>query len=225
MSDVVTKRDEEIQRQVIEELRWDSGIADTDVGVAVRDGIVTLAGVVGTYAERLAAQEAAYRVAGVRDVANEIRVAVPGRHRRTDEDLARAVRHALEWNVVIPADAVRSSVSEGWVRLEGTVGSWRERLDAESVVRYLPGIKGGVNAIAIAPPRVSTASLRRAIEAALERRAEREAKHLRVQVEDGTVTISGTVRTWREKQAILGTAAHAPGVRSVTDQLTIDPLT
>jgi osmotically-inducible protein OsmY len=224
MSEAVQKRDEEIQRRVIDELRWDSRVEDTDVGVAVHEGIVTLAGVVGTYAEKLAAQEAAYRVAGVRDVANEVRVAVPGRHARTDEDLARAVRHALDWNVAIPADTVRSSVSDGWVSLEGTVGSWRERMDAEGVVRYLPGVKGVINKITVTPPAVDAPHLRRAIETALERQAEREAKHLRVQVEGGTVTISGTVRTWREKQAILGTLAHAPGVRSVTDQLTIDPL-
>ncbi len=219
----IVKRDSELRNQVIQELKWDTRIDEADVGVAVHEGIVTLAGSVGSYAERLAAQEAAHRVAGVRDVANEIQVRIPGSHVRTDEDIARAVRHALVWNVLVPAEAIESTVTSGWVTLEGSVTTWRQRIDAESAIRYLPGVKGIVNNIHIVGPQVDATSLRLAIEGALERRADREVKHLQITTEGGTVTIAGKVRSWPDLQAILGTVEHAPGVREVKDKLEIDP--
>jgi osmotically-inducible protein OsmY len=219
----VVKRDSELRDQVLRELTWDTRIQEAKVGVSVHLGVITLSGTVDSYAERLAAQEAAHRVAGVRDVANEIQVRIPGGNIRTDEDIARAVRYALEWNVLIPADAITTTVADGWVTLEGTVGSWRQRLDAESAIRYLPGVKGILNKIHVVAPEVGAESLREAIEAALERRAEREAKHLHINVEGSKVTISGKVRTWADLQAVLGTVSHAPGVREVEDNLEIDP--
>ncbi len=219
----IVKRDSELHDQVIQELKWDTRIGEADVGVAVHEGIVTLAGGVGSYAERLAAQEAAHRVAGVRDVANEIQVRIPGRHVRTDEEIARAVRHALVWNVLVPAEAIETTVASGWVTLEGNVTTWRQRSDAESAIRYLPGVKGIVNKIHIVGSQVDAVSLRLAIEGALERRADREVKHLQITTEGGTVTIAGKVRSWPDLQAILGTVEHAPGVRDVKDKIEIDP--
>lgn len=219
----IVKRDSELRDQVIQELKWDTRIGEGDVGVTVHEHVVTLAGTVGSYAERLAAQDAAHRVVGVRDVANEIQVRIPGSNVRTDEDIARAVRNALEWNVMVPEKAIETTVATGWVTLEGTVTTWRQRVDAESAIRYLPGVKGIVNKIHIVGPQVEAASLRRAIEGALERRADREAEHLQITVEGGTVTIAGKVRTWPDLQAILGIVEHAPGVREVNDKLEIDP--
>lgn len=219
----VVNRDTQIQQRVIQELRWDTRIEATDVGVEVRDGTVTLSGTVESYAEKLAAQEAAHRVTGVLDVANEVIVKVPASHVRSDADIARAVRHALEWNVQIPSDHIRSTVADGWIALEGHVFSWRQRLDAESAIRYLSGVRGVTNKINVSPPNVDAADIRQAIETALERRAEREARRIQIDVADGKVTLTGWVRTWLEKQSILGAVGHAPGVQEVVDSLQIDP--
>jgi len=135
----IVKRDPELRDQVTQELKWDSRIDEADVAVAVHDGVVTLAGTVGSYTERLAAQEAAHRVPGVRDVANEIQVRIPGSLVRTDEDIARAARNVLEWNVLVPADAIETTVASGWVTLEGNVTTWRQRVDAESAILTSPG--------------------------------------------------------------------------------------
>jgi osmotically-inducible protein OsmY len=223
MINSIIKRDSDLRDQVMQELGWDSRIGEADVGVTVHEGVVTLAGSVASYSERLAAQEAAHRVAGVRDVANEIQVRIRGSNLRTDEDIAHAVRNALEWHVLVPAEAIKTTVASGWVTLEGSVTTWRERIDAESAIRYLPGVKGIANKLRIVGPQVEAVSLRQAIEGALERRAEREVKHLHVTVEGGKVTLAGKVRTWPDLQAVLGIVEHAPGVREVDDNLEIDP--
>jgi osmotically-inducible protein OsmY len=209
---------------VIQELRWDTRVEAADVGVAVHDGVVTLAGTVESHAARLAAREAAFRVGGVRDVADELRVEIPHHHARSDEDIARAARNALEWNVLVPADAIHVTVADGWVTLDGTVATWRQRFDAEQALQHLPGVRGIVTKIHVNAPEVEASELRRAIEGALERRAEREARHLAVTVDGGTVTLTGTLRTWLDKQAVLGLVGHAPGVREVNDRIAIDPI-
>lgn len=217
------KTDSNLRDQVMQELTWDTRIGEADVGVSVHDSVVTLSGHVPSYSERLAAQEAAHRVAGVLDVANEIQIRIPGSHVRTDEDIARAVRNALEWNVLVPEQAIETTVSNGWVTLEGNVNTWRQRIDAETAVRYLPGVKGILNKIQITAPQIGAETIRRSIEEALERRADREAKHLRITVDGSTVTLAGKVQTWADLQAILGTVEHAPGVHNVKDELRIDP--
>ena len=219
----LVRRDTEIQQQVMQELRWDTRVEATAVGVEVRDGIVTLSGTVTTYPQKIAAQEAAHRVAGVLDVANDLQVHLPGSIARTDADIALALRHALEWNVLVPEAQVQTTVSDGWVTLEGTVHSWRHRLDAESAVRYLTGVRGVTNRMTVSTPEVDALHVREVIETALERRAEREARRIQVDVENGVVTLTGWVRTWPEKESILGAAGHAPGIRDVVDRLQIDP--
>jgi len=219
----IVKRDAELQQHVMQELTWDTRVSPTEIGVAVSDGIVTLTGKVASYAEKLAAQEAAHRVTGVLDVANEIEIVVPGVHQRDDAEIAETVRRALDWNVLIPSEHIRTTVAQGWVTLDGHVATWRQRLDAETAVRYLVGIRGVTNRLVVSAPEEDAKQVRRAIETALERRAEREAKRIDVAVEDGTVTLTGWVRTWLEKQSILGAAGHAPGIRHVVDHLQVDP--
>ena len=119
----VTKTDSQIQQDVLRELKWDTRVEETDVGVEVDRAVVTLTGTVSSYAKRMAAQEAAHRVAGVLDVVNDIQVHLPGSLARTDTEIAQAVRHALEWDVVVPDTQIRSTVSDGWVTLEGDVGT------------------------------------------------------------------------------------------------------
>lgn len=219
-----TKSDSEIQQDVLGELNWDTRVEETEIGVTVNNGIVTLTGIVGSYGKRMAAQEAAHRVAGVLDVANDLQVRIPDGLDHTDPEIAQAVRHALEWDIWIPAERIRSTVSDGWVTLEGTVSQLGEREDAERAVQHLRGVRGVTNKIIVSGPKVKPEKVRSMIEEALERRAEREAKRINVDVVDSTVTLSGAVRSWAEKRAILGAVSHAPGVRTVDENLFVDPL-
>jgi osmotically-inducible protein OsmY len=142
------RTDIELQEEVLRELKWDARVDPADVGVTIDDGIVTLAGTVGSYAERMAAVEAAHRVRGVQDVANELEVRLPDVLQRTDTELARAVRWALEWDVFVPDEGIQSSVSNGWVTLEGTVKKPAQREDAARAIRNLAGVRGVTNDIA-----------------------------------------------------------------------------
>jgi osmotically-inducible protein OsmY len=225
MLQTVRKSDLEIQQDVMRELRWDSRIGSTRVGVDVDKGVVTLTGTVENFAKKHAATEAAHRVAGVLDVANDVQVHLPGSPGRTDTEIARAVRSALEWDVFVPDQHIRSSVSEGWVTLEGEVEFLREREDAGRVVRRLGGVRGVWNQITVKPRKVDPVALRQMIGDALERRAEREAEQIGVTVDDGSVTLTGKVHSWLEKDAVVGVVGHAPGVRMVSDKLRIEPWT
>lgn len=219
-----TKSDSDIQRAVLRELKWDTRVEETEVGVTVERGIVTLTGTVSSYAKKVAAQEAAHRVSGVLDVANDLQVRVPGSMTRTDADIAQAVRNALDWDVWVDQERIKSTVSNGFVVLEGDVGLLRERDDVERTIRRLAGVRGVENRIRVKPASIKAEEVREAIEEALERRAEREARHIKVEVHDGAVKLSGPVRSWAEKRAILGMVSHAPGVRAVDENLYVDPM-
>jgi osmotically-inducible protein OsmY len=223
MYDTLTKSDVQIQQDVYRELRWDSRIGQTEVGVEVDKGVVTLTGTVSSYAKKYAANEAAHRVTGVLDVANQLEVRYPGSASKTDTEVAQAVRHALEWDAFVPDQKIRSTVTGGWVTLEGEVEFVQEQKDAERAVRALTGVKGVFNRILVKSKKVDPAEVRKAIEQALERRAEREAERIQVEVQDGTVTLSGRVHNWFEKDSILGSAAHASGVMKVNDRLRVEP--
>ena len=223
MLEAIRKSDLTIQQDVMRELRWDTRIGPTEVGVEVDKGVVTLTGTVENFAKKHAATEAAHRVAGVLDVANDIKVHLAGSPGKTDTEIARAVRSALEWDAFVPDQRIRSNVSDGWVTLEGEVEFLREREDAGRVVRRLGGVKGVWNQITIKPSKADPKAIRKLIEDALERRAEREAEQIGVAIEDETVTLSGKVNSWLEKDAIVGVIGHAPGVRMVNDKLRIEP--
>jgi len=215
------KVDQEIEQDVQTELEWELGKAADEIGVKSHAGLVTLTGSSWSYATKLSAQEAAHRVAGVTDVANDIQVKVSQSNTRTDPEIARAVRSALEWDVLVPDDRIVSTVSQGFVTLEGSVESLLQRNDAEYVVRRLAGVRGVYNKINVLPQKVEPEDLQFKIEEALERRAVREAEHIRVNVEDGKVTLTGKVQSWDEKRAILGLVSHASGVKTVNDHLAI----
>ena len=224
MPAVAIKTDQEVQQDVFREFRWDSRVDQTEVGVEVDEGIVTLTGTVDSYAKKLAAREAAHRVIGVLDVADDIQVKEPGSpEKKTDTEIARAVRSSLEWDALVPHEKIRSTVADGFVTLDGEVATLREKEDAEAALRNLSGIRGVRNRLFVTAVKADPVKLKESIEEALERRAEREAERIRVGVEDGTVTLEGQVRTWPEKQAILGAVSHAPGVREVRDKLAVNP--
>lgn len=217
------KTDYEIKQQVLRELKWDSRIAWAQIGVEAREGLVTLSGAATTYAMKTAAQQAAHRVAGVLDVVNEIEVKPTGTYAHTDQELARAIRHTLEWDALVPDERIQSTVSEGWVTLEGDVDVWREREDAEKAVLRLAGVVGVINKITIIPREIDPDELREEIEGALETRADREVDRLRIEIKNGAVELWGRVHSWQEKRAVLGSIGHLPGVMAVKEHLRIDP--
>jgi osmotically-inducible protein OsmY len=224
---MMRKSDAQIQQDVLRELRWDSRVDITKIDAEVDQGVVTLTGTATSYATKVAAKEAAHRVAGVLDVANDIRVEIPGSAGRTDTEIAQAVRQALAWNVLVPHECITSTVEDGWVTLEGRVERLRERADAERAVWHLQGVCGVTNKIVVRPSPVQPERVRAVLEEALERyaarEAEREAERIQVQVSDGVVTLTGRVRSYEEKRAVLEAVSHAPGVHTVQDHLRMKP--
>jgi len=216
----VTRSDEQIQRDVLAELKWDARVQPNEIGVAVKDGIVTLIGWVDSYTKRWAAEEAARRVRGVKAVANDIEVRLPSSAERTDADIAAAALHALKWDALIPDDQVKVTVSKGWITLDGEVNWQFERDDAERVVRRLTGVRGVTNLIKV-KTRPTPSELKRKIEDALVRSAETDADRITVEVQGSKVILKGTVRAWAEKQEAERVAWSAPGVTSVDNRITI----
>lgn len=218
------KSDAQIQKDVLQELHWDSRVDETDVGVEVDDGIVTLTGSVESFAKRIAAQEAAHRVAGVLDVANDLEVRVPGKGSVTDTEIARAVRDSLQWNVFVDDAKITSTVHDGYVTLEGKADSLHEREEAGSAVRSIVGVRAVINRIAVDETAINPAQVRTAIEEALRRRAESSAHGVQVSIEDHSVVLEGRVPSWTEKQTILDAAGHMRGITKIVDHVVIVPL-
>ncbi len=214
------KSDADLKHDVERELAWDIQIDDTAIGVSARHGVVTLTGCVESWAEKHVVEEAAYRVAGVRDLANEIEIKPSWANGLTDAELAEQVRSALTWDQFIPSDRIRATVADhGSVTLSGTVDTLRERDEAERVVRALAGVRYVTNEISIESPVVTAGELRETIEHALARHATRAASHVTVAVDGDTVVLEGAVGSWPERRAVIGAARGTPGVKRVEDRL------
>jgi osmotically-inducible protein OsmY len=212
--------DEEIQKNVLSELKWDARVQPNEIGVVVKDGVVTLTGWVDSYTKRWAAEEAAHRVRGVKAVANEIEVRLPSASERTDADIAAAAARALEWDAFIPLDRLDVTVAKGWVTLKGEVEWQYQKQDAERVVRRLTGVKGVTNLITV-KPRITPSELKQKIEQALVRSAETDAQRITVEVEGSKVILKGAVRSWAEREEAARVAWLAPGVTSVENRITL----
>jgi osmotically-inducible protein OsmY len=214
------RTDEDIRAEVIQELEWDPRVQANEIGVAVKDGIVTLTGWVDSYLKKVAAEEAALRVPSVKAVANDIEVRLPAFPERTDADIAATVLNALRWDAAIPADKVNVTVSQGWVTLKGEVDYYFQKIDAEHATRRIAGVKGVTNLITVKPHPLPS-DLKQSIEKALVRNAETDAKRITLEVQGSKVILRGTVRSYAEKQAAEETAWSAPGVTEVDNQLVV----
>jgi osmotically-inducible protein OsmY len=202
------------------ELSWDPSIHATTIGVAVKDGVVTLSGHIENYAEKYAAEKALRRVAGVKAIALELDVRLAPGHHRSDTEIAEAAQMALKWNSLVPVDAVRVTVDKGWVTLQGEVDWDYQRRAIEKAMANLVGVTGVGSEIALRH-RVAPAGIALRIAGALRRQTERELKQMDIQVSGDTVTLRGTVHSWHERDAAYGAAWAAPGVRHVVNELRI----
>jgi len=212
--------DDEIRNSVLFELKWDPKITSPDIGVAVKDGVVTLSGFVSSYWEKDAAEKAAKRVYGVRGVANDLEVKLITT--RTDPEIARDAVHELESHVSIPADNIKVTVKNGWMTLEGKVDWHYQKLLAESAVKKLRGVLGVTNQIEV-KPQVTPTEIQSKIEEALRRSAELDARRITVEVDGTTVKLYGNVRAWVEREEAERAAWSAPGVTRVENNITVNP--
>ena len=214
-----TRTDEEIQRDVLSELKWDARIQPNEIGVSVKDGIVTLTGWVDSYLKKWTAEDVAHRVNGVKAVANDLELKLATE--RTDADIAAAAIHAIEWDAFVPSDKVQVTVSKGWITLRGEVEWQYQKEDAERVVRRLAGVKGVTNLITV-KPRTTAPDLKRKIEDALVRNAEIDADRITVEVQGSKAILKGIVKSWAEKEEAERVAWSAPGILSVDNRITIE---
>lgn len=214
------KTDSQLQRDVLDELKWDPRVRDAEIGVAVKEGVVTLTGFVDSYAQRTCAERAVERVGGVRVVAEELKVKLPGAFQRNDTDIGHAVANALRWDIEVPDDKIKARIENGWVWLDGEVEWQFQRQAAERAVRYLTGVKGVTNAVRI-KARASSYDVSKRIKEALHRTAESDSRKIEVEATGGHVTLTGTVRSFAERQDAERAAWAADGVTAVDDRIVV----
>lgn len=223
------KTDVSLQHRVMEELDWEPSVDAALVGVIAHEGIVTLTGHVPVYAEKLAAEDVAKRVHGVKAVANEIEVRPEGVHIHDDEDIALAAVHALAWDAGVPEDRVQVTVRDGWITLDGAVDRQFQKTAAERSVRHLKGTRGVTNTIRIQPGGISARTdsdaggLKECIEAALVRSSTLNSREISVEVQHRNVILTGDVHSLTERDEAERIAWAAFGVVQVENLITITP--
>ncbi|MBC3863380.1 BON domain-containing protein [Undibacterium jejuense] len=214
------KTSTELKRDVIAELNWDPSLPANNIGVEVKDGVVTLSGHVGSFVEKWNAERAVQRVVGVGALAVEIEVNLAGSSKRDDADIARTASNVLAWASYVPQDSIKVMVEGGWITLTGNVEWEYQRNSAADAVRRLMGVTGVSNDINL-EPSIAAQVVQSDIEAALKRLAKSESANITVHVDGSTVTLAGTTHSWVERDLASQAAWNAPGVKHVKDKIRI----
>ena len=212
----------EIQRDVISQLQWEPFVKASEIGVAVKDGIVTLSGMVDTYSKKMAAENAVKKVKGVRAIAEDIQIGVSPTYRKTDSEIAESVLHSLNWNTVIPEGKIQVKVEEGIVTLDGEVEWEFQRASARNVVNNLPGVRSVFSNITV-KPKIAASDVQNKISSAFHRTATIDAEKVTVEVLGNAVTLRGQVRSYAEREDAENAAWSAPGVATVRNYLELVP--
>lgn len=205
----------------MDELKWQPFLNSSEIGVSVKNGIVTLSGIVDTYSKKLSAEQAAKKVSGVKAVAEDIQVGISPAYRKTDTEIAEAVLNALKWHTVIKEDLIKIKVEDGVVKLEGEVEWEYQKIAAKTAIQDLTGVKFVSNLITV-KPRTTPFELEQKISAAFQRQASLDANKITVSVIGNKAILRGTVRSFAESEDAEKVAWAAPGIFSVENDLEIN---
>lgn len=214
------KSDIELQRDVMDEILWDPILHAAEIGVIVKQGVVTLVGSVKNYAEKIAAENAAKRVKEVNAVVMDVNIRMANESRRTDKDLTKAALNALKWSSFVPEDRIKLKIENGWITISGEVEWQFQKESATSAVEHLVGVRGVSNFIKVRPV-LNTILVKDVIKKALERSADIDADKIDIKLSGGKILLTGKVRSWGERKEVERAVWATPGVIDVNDQLTI----
>lgn len=214
------KTDQQLQQDVMDELKWDPLLTASEIGVSVKNSVVTLSGYVDSYSKKLAAENAAKRVKGVHAVAEDIEIRLGMDGRRNDTEIAQAALNALKWNTNVPDERIKLKVENGWVNMEGDVDWQFQKSTAENAISNISGVRGIRNLITITP-KVNISGVENRIKNALQRSAAIEAGNIAVRAEGNKVILKGKVRSWAERREVERAVWSTPGVAEVEDDLLI----
>jgi osmotically-inducible protein OsmY len=215
------KSDIEIQKDVIEQLKWEPFLNSAQIGVAVKNGIVTLSGQVDAYSKKILAEKTTKKVAGVKAIAEDIQVGISPVYKKTDTEIAEAVVNALKWHTMIPDEKIKVSVEDGNVKLEGDVEWEYQRNQAKTAVENLTGVRFVTNLVAV-KPKITPYELQQKINASFQRSANIDSARITAEVLGSKVTLRGKVRSFSEKEDAENAVWSAPGVVSVENKLLIE---
>jgi osmotically-inducible protein OsmY len=215
------KSDSQIQKDVIEQLKWEPFLNASEIGVSVKNGIVTLSGQVDSYSKKLSAENAAKKIAGVKAIAEDIQIGVSPAYNKTDTEIAEAVLNALKWHSAVQEEKIKIKVENGNVRLDGEVEWDYQRTSAKSAIENLTGVRSVINLITV-KPKVTASDIQQKISSAFHRSATIDSGKITAEITGSRVILRGTVRSFAEKDDAEIAAWNAPGVTSVESKLEIE---